>query len=148
MVKVRQSQIPEESGKAVKVKANVQRNETSTYDESMNAEFFDDDELRNGTGDDGETIVRTMLHIPEIGFSISLFGIETIDKSFRVYESMNGTGEVKPQYGIILNKDMDKSMRYPRTNIEFWFDSEEVRDKRYNKIVKRLKDAGYKFVDA
>lgn len=147
MVKVRQNQIPEESGKAVKVKTTVQRNETFTENDTID-EFLDDDELKNGIGDGGETIVRTMLHIPELGFSISLFGIETIDKSFRVYESTNSTGEVKPQYGIILNKDMEKSMRYPRTNIEFWFDSEEVRDKRYNKIIKRLKDAGYKFVDA
>lgn len=147
MVKVRQNQIPEESGKAVKVKTTVQRNETFTENEPIDA-FLDDDELKNGISDGGETIVRTMLHIPEIGFSISLFGIETIDKSFRVYESVNGTGEVKPQYGIIINKDMDKSMRYPRTNIDFWFNSEEERDKRYNKVIKRLKDAGYKFVDA
>lgn len=147
MVKVRQNQIPEESGKAVKIKTTVQRNETFTENEPIDA-FLDDDELKNGISDGGETIVRTMLHIPEIGFSISLFGIETIDKSFRVYESVNGTGEVKPQYGIIINKDMDKSMRYPRTNIDFWFNSEEERDKRYNKVIKRLKDAGYKFVDA
>lgn len=147
MVKVRQNQIHEESGKAVKVKTTVQRNETFTENEPIDA-FLDDDELKNGISDGGETIVRTMLHIPELGFSISLFGIETIDKSFRVYESVNGTGEVKPQYGIIINKDMDKSMRYPRTNIDFWFNSEEERDKRYNKVIKRLKDAGYKFVDA
>ena len=146
MVKVRQSQIPEESGKAVKVKNTTQRKETvSDDDEPLNDEFFDVDDRKD---DEDLDIVRTMLHIPELGFSISLFGIETIDKSFRVYESINGTGDIKPQYGIILNKDMEKSMRYPRTNIEFWFDDEKVRDKRYNKIISRLKDAGYRFMEA
>ena len=145
MVKVRQSQIPEESGKAIKVKNSTQRKEIVSDDEPMNNEFFDIDDRKN---DEDLNIVRTMLHIPELGFSISLFGIETIDKSFRVYESINGTGDVKPQYGIILNKDMEKSMRYPRTNIEFWFDDEKVRDKRYNNIMSRLKDAGYKFIEA
>lgn len=146
MVKVRQSQIPEESGKAIKVKNTTQRKETvSDDDEPLNDEFFDVDDRKN---DEDLDIVRTMLHIPELGFSISLFGIETIDKSFRVYESINGTGDVKPQYGIILNKDMEKSMRYPRTNIDFWFDDEKVRDKCYNKIISRLKDAGYKFIEA
>ena len=146
MVKVRQSQIPEESGKVVKVKNTTQRKETvSDDDEPLNDEFFDVDDRKD---DEDLDIVRTMLHIPELGFSISLFGIETIDKSFRVYESINGTGDVKPQYGIILNKDMEKSMRYPRTNIEFWFDDEKVRDKRYNKIISRLKDAGYRFMEA
>lgn len=145
MVKVRQSQIPEESGKAIKVKNSTQQKEIVSDDEPMNNEFFDVDDRKN---DEDLNIVRTMLHIPELGFSISLFGIETIDKSFRVYESINGTGDVKPQYGIILNKDMEKSMRYPRTNIEFWFDDEKVRDKRYNNIMSRLKDAGYKFIEA
>lgn len=146
MVKVRQSQIPEESGKAIKVKNTTQRKETVLDDdEPLNGEFFDIDDKKD---DEDLDIVRTMLHIPELGFSISLFGIETIDKSFRVYESINGTGDVKPQYGIILNKDMEKSMRYPRTNIEFWFDDEKVRDKRYSKIISRLKDAGYRFMEA
>ena len=52
------------------------------------------------------------------------------------------------QYGIILNKDMEKSMRYPRTSIEFWFDDEKVRDKHYSKIISRLKEAGYRFMEA
>lgn len=146
MVKVRQSQIPEESGKVIKVKNTTQRKETvSDDDELLNDEFFDVDDRKD---DEGLDIVRTMLHIPELGFSISLFGIETIDKSFRVYESINGTGDVKPQYGIILNKDMEKSMRYPRTNIEFWFNDEKVRDKHYSKIISRLQDVGYRFIEA
>lgn len=145
MVKVRQSQIHEESGKAVKVKNTTQRKENVSDDEPLNDVFF---EVDNKKDDEDLDIVRTMLHIPELGFSISLFGIETIDKSFRVYESINGTGDVKPQYGIILNKDMEKSMRYPRTNVEFWFDNEKVRDKRYDKIISRLKDVGYRFIEA
>lgn len=145
MVKVKQSQIHEESGKAVKVKNTTQRKENVSDDEPLNDVFF---EVDNKKDDEDLDIVRTMLHIPELGFSISLFGIETIDKSFRVYESINGTGDVKPQYGIILNKDMEKSMRYPRTNVEFWFDNEKVRDKRYDKIISRLKDVGYRFIEA
>lgn len=145
MVKVRQSRIHEESGKAVKVKNTTQRKENVSDDEPLNDVFF---EVDNKKDDEDLDIVRTMLHIPELGFSISLFGIETIDKSFRVYESINGTGDVKPQYGIILNKDMEKSMRYPRTNVEFWFDNEKVRDKRYDKIISRLKDVGYRFIEA
>lgn len=145
MVKVRQSQIHEESGKAVKVKNTTQRKKNVSDDEPLNDVFF---EVDNKKDDEDLDIVRTVLHIPELGFSISLFGIETIDKSFRVYESINGTGDVKPQYGIILNKDMEKSMRYPRTNVEFWFDNEKVRDKRYDKIISRLKDVGYRFIEA
>lgn len=142
-MKVRQSQIPEENGKPVKVNRNGHHSGDNQVDNS--ATLISE---TSETEDNDETVVRTMLHIPELGFSISLFGIETIDKTFRVYESINGTGDVKPQYGIVINRDMEKSIRYPRTNVEFWFDSEEVRDKRYDKLFKRLQDAGYKFIDA
>ena len=143
-MKVRQSQIPEENGKPVKV--SNRNSHYSGNNETENSATLISETSENEEED--ETVVRTMLHIPELGFSISLFGIETIDKTFRVYESVNGTGDVKPQYGIVINRDMEKSIRYPRTNIEFWFDSEEIRDKRYNKLFKRLQDAGYKFIDA
>ena len=81
MVKVRQSQIPEESGKAIKVKNTTQRNETASDNKPLDADSIDVDDRK----DDEDLVVRTMLHSPELGFSISLFGIETIDKSFRVY---------------------------------------------------------------
>ena len=41
---------------------------------------------------------------------------------------------------------MEPSIRYPRTNIEFWWDKEEIRDQRYKKIMSQLEKAGYKFV--
>lgn len=138
MVKVRVSQIPEESGKAKRVPKDDEEQEKRI------------DHLPSEMGEDEEEhkAIRLMLHIPEVGFSISLFGIETIDKSFRVYESTNGTGEVKPQWGIIINKDMEPTLRYPRTNVDFWYDTEEVRDKRYNEIIEGLTQAGYKFLNA
>jgi len=140
MVKVRVSEIPEESGKPKRV----------TKDDSGEGQEKRIDHMPLGMGEDEEEhkAIRLMLHIPEVGFSISLFGIETIDKSFRVYESTNGTGEVKPQWGIIINKDMEPTLRYPRTNVDFWFDTEEVRDKRYDEIIEGLIQAGYKFLNA
>ena len=87
-----------------------------------------------------------MLNIPECDFSISLFGIETIEKSFKIIDSNWGGDNVKAQYGIVINKDMEPSIRYPRTNIEFWWDKEEIRDQRYKKIMSQLEKAGYKFV--
>lgn len=142
-MKVRVSQIPETEQKPSKVirQRATQPDIPSEDNVSIHNEETSDE-------DDDRFIVKTMLYIPELGFSISLTGIETIDKSFRVYESINGTGDIKPQWGIILNKDMDKSIRFPRTNIDFWFNSEELRDKIYQKIVNKLNEAGYNFVTA
>lgn len=125
---------PEQNGNAV-----MQQAEETPIKAGIQDVIADGDEQVEGC------VIRNMLYIPELGFSINLSGIETIDKIFRVFESVNGTGEVKPQFGIVLNKDMEKSMRYPRTNVEFWFNDEEVRDNRYKRIIQRLSSAGYKF---
>lgn len=142
-MKVRVSQIPETDEKPSKV---IRRRATQPDIPSEDNTPVQRKALDEGEEDDDKFIVKTMLYIPELGFSISLTAIETIDTSFRVYESINGTGDVKPQWGIILNKDMDKSIRFPRTNIDFWFNSEELRDSIYQKIISKLSGAGYNFV--
>lgn len=142
-MKVRVSQIPETEQKPSKV-----IRQRATQPDIPSEDNVSIQNKETSDEDDDRFIVKTMLYIPELGFSISLTGIETIDKSFRVYESINGTGDIKPQWGIILNKDMDKSIRFPRTNIDFWFNSEELRDKIYQKIVNKLNEAGYNFVTA
>lgn len=131
MVKVRTSQIPEESGKPTIIKKNVQRNQTSKNDDE----------------DKEERYIKSMISFPQEGINISLFGIETIEKDFRIKESNYGGENVTVQYGIVINKDMEPSMRYPRVNVDVWFDSEEVRDQRYENMLTKLKQAGFKFID-
>lgn len=129
-MKVRTSQIPEESGKPKNVDTKSKGNDAKDNDEKE------------------QKFIRMMLNLREECFSISLFGIESIEKSFRINESVNGTGEVQPEWGIILNKDMEPNLRYPKTNVEFWYKTEEYRDKRYNDIIDRLTEAGFNFIGA
>lgn len=95
--------------------------------------------------EENEGYIRKMIELPE-GIVISIYDIETIEKTFRIKESNYGNDGVIPQYGIIINKDMEPSIRYPRVNIEIWFNSEEIRDQRFTNIVTTLKNAGYKFI--
>jgi hypothetical protein len=148
MVKVRTSQIPEESGKPTIIKKKVQRNQTSENDD-----WLDDDELNEDSynnDDDGiekeERYIKSMISFPQEGINISLFGIETIEKDFRIKESNYGGENVNVQYGIVINKGMEPSIRYPRVNVDVWFDSEEVRDQRYENMLTKLKQAGFKFI--
>ena len=145
MVKVRTSQIPEESGKPNFVKNKVQKSKMKDDDwldsDEPNARYnYDDDEKE-------ERYIKSMISFPEEGINISLFGIETIEKDFRIKESNYGGENVTVQYGIVINKGMEPSMRYPRVNIDVWFDSEEVRDQRYDNMMAKLKQAGFKFID-
>ena len=150
MVKVRMSQIPEESGKPTIIKKKIQHNQTSKNDD-----WLDDDEDTEDNSprynveesDKEERYIKSMISFPQEGINISLFGIETIEKDFRIKESNYGGENVTVQYGIVINKDMEPSMRYPRVNVDVWFDSEEVRDQRYENMLTKLKQAGFKFID-
>lgn len=93
---------------------------------------------------ENEGYVKSMIELPE-GIIISTYGIETIEKTFKIKESNYGNDGVIPQYGITINKDMEPSIRYPRVNVQIWFNSEEIRDQRFTNIVTTLKNAGYKF---
>lgn len=150
MVKVRTSQIPEESGKPTIIKKKVQHNQTSKNDDWLD----DDEDMEDNSprynveeSDKEERYIKSMISFPQEGINISLFGIETIEKDFRIKESNYGGETVTVQYGIVINKDMEPSMRYPRVNVDVWFDSEEVRDQRYENMLTKLKQAGFKFID-
>lgn len=144
MVKVRTSQIPEESGKPNFVK-KIQKSKIEDDDwldnEEPNVRYNNDDDEKE------ERYIKSMISFPQEGINISLFGIETIEKDFRIKESNYGGENVTVQYGIVINKDMEPSMRYPRVNVDVWFDSEEVRDQRYENMLTKLKQAGFKFID-
>lgn len=159
-MKVRMSQIPEESGKAkhIKTKKSEKPKKSKGLIDHPDSDEEEEDDMsydankpqptEEDSSKEGEEkkALRLMLNIPECDFSMSLFGIETIEKSFKVIDSNWCGDKVKAQYGIVINKDMESSIRYPRTNIEFWWDREEIRDQRYKKIMNQLEKAGYKFV--
>lgn len=147
MVKVRTSQIPEESGKPTIIKKKVQHNQTSKNDDWLDDDEPNEDSYNNDDIEKEERYIKSMISFPQEGINISLFGIETIEKDFRIKESNYGGENVTVQYGIVINKDMEPSMRYPRVNVDVWFDSEEVRDQRYENMLTKLKQAGFKFID-
>lgn len=89
-------------------------------------------------------VYRQMLHLPDFGTVISLFGIESIEKSMRFVDNQNNP---RFQYGIIINRGMNPSERYPKVDVEAWFEKEEVRDERYDKLLQNLEEAGYKIIN-
>lgn len=144
MVKVRTSQIPEENGKPNFTKNKVKKQDDTWLDTDNDFSF---DARYNDSDDEEERYLRSMISFPEEGINMSLFGIETIEKVFNVKESNYGGENVSVQYGIAINKGMEPSMRYPRVDINIWFDSEEVRDQRYNNMLAKLKKAGFRFIE-
>lgn len=153
MVKVRTSQIPEEDGKPIKVKkkqkaigdTDLTDDEIETLiDQSLEAKpqavvkSRDDED-----SDDEDQVKKFVVHFPDFGITISLFGIESIDKDMRFVENQC---HPRWQYGITINKGIEPSMRFPVVDKSIWFEKEEVRDKRYNDIINTLAELGFKVI--
>lgn len=144
MVKVIHSQIPETSGKPVYPDKKPKRVTRTTREEWDDEE--DDDPVESSGGsseDEGEDVIKRMITFPDSGISISFFGIESIEKDVRFMESPKAHWE----YGIVINKGMSPSIRFPKVDVEMWFKNEEFRDQRWDSMMEVLKKEGYKVTE-
>ena len=125
-MKVRESQIPEESSKAVKVEENSSNLIPPTEEEA-----------------DDKKYIRSVVYFEDFGTFISLFDIITVDKDMRFIE----TPRAMWQYGITINKGIEASPRIPVVNKSVWFEKEDYRDKRFKALMEKLEDLGFKVVN-
>lgn len=116
----------------------------SNRKKAMKQKGDDENLLTSEKEEDEKKVYRMMLQLPDFGTVISLFGIESIEKAQRFVDTENNP---RFQYGIIINKGMTPSERYPKVDLETWFEKEWVRDERYEKLLANLKEAGYNIVD-
>lgn len=96
------------------------------------------DSLTNSDDDDEDEdkSYRTMFRLDDFDATISMFGIECIERKMRFVEKP----KARWQYGIVINGGMEPSVRYPKTNLEAWFEKEEKRDERYEYLLQKLSE--------
>lgn len=122
-MKVRESQIPEESSQAIMA------------DE-------DDNLIPNVSTDDADKkYVRSVIFLPDFGLFVSIFDISTIEKDMRFVEHPRP----RWQYGITINKGITNP-KIVVQNKSVWFEKEEYRDKRFDGLMKKLEDFGFKVI--
>lgn len=152
MVKVRNSQIPEEDGKPIRKKTKTFKKPKSkkpSFDEDNEMEDDEEDSDGNFFGkkksdddSDEKQVVKTVVHFEDFGLVISIWDLASITKDIRFVEKPKAHW----QYGITINKDMEVSMRYPIVDKSLWFEDEYTRDKRYDNIMKKLDELGFKVI--
>lgn len=122
-MKVRESQIPEESSQAIMA------------DE-------DDNLIPEVSTDNGDKkYVRSVIFLPDFGLFVSIFDISTIEKDMRFVEHPRP----RWQYGITINKGITNP-KIVVQNKSVWFEKEEYRDKRFDGLMKKLEDFGFKVI--
>lgn len=92
--------------------------------------------------DDEEKVWKMMLRLDDFDATISMFGIECIEKKERFVEKP----KARWQFGIAINGGMEPSQRYPKTDLYAWYEKQEVRDKRYEYLLGLLEEYGIKIL--
>lgn len=133
MVKVRTSQIPEEDG-------------TPIYQSSENSQKEDKRTWIDFSQDKEENHFNKMIVIDN-EFIIPVKEIVSVEKTQRIKQSDYNADDIVVQYGLIINKDIKQDTYHPRVNIEFWYNTEDLRDQRFNSMIDVLKDDNFKFIN-
>ena len=123
-MKVRESQIPEESSKAVRV----------DEDNKLIPDIA-------ATDEEDKKYVHSVIFLPDFGLFVSIFDISTIEKDMRFVEHPRP----RWQYGITINKGIT-SQKIVVQDKSVWFEKEEYRDKRFNTLMEKLEDFGFKVI--
>lgn len=131
-MKVRESQIPEESGKPQKVRTT----------RKANAQYFDDD-FREAdepfpVEDERKRLKKTVINFSEEGIVISAYDLHTIEKDMRFVEHPKAHFE----FGIIINKGLEPGQFVKKADIAMWYMTEEVRDEKYERLLQLLESEG------
>lgn len=144
MVKVRLSQIKEESSKPVRIRrenvSNVKR--TTNYDDFYD-EDYEDDEDRKPEEDMKTRLSKTILHFKSEGITMTAWDLSTIEPEMRFVESPRPHWE----YGIVINKGLTPGQFIQKTDLYIWYRNEEMRDRKMKHLLEVLKENGMNIIE-
>lgn len=142
MVKVRTSQIPEESGKPQFQKGKKMKTtskKSKEWDDEEDDDFGDEAE----EDDEQKRLKKTMINFQEEGVIISSWDLHTIEKDMRFVEKPKAHWE----FGITINKGLTPNQYITKTDLSMWYNTEEVRDNKWDKLIELLKIEGLNVIE-
>lgn len=139
MVKVRLSQIKEESSKPVRIRReNVSKvKRTTNYDEDY------EDEDQKPEEDMKTRLSKTILHFKSEGITMTAWDLSTIEPEMRFVESPRPHWE----YGIVINKGLTPGQFIQKTDLYIWYRNEEMRDRKMKHLLEVLKENGMNIIE-
>lgn len=143
MVKVRLSQIKEESSKPVRIRRkNVSKvKRTTNYDDSYDEDYEYEDHKPE---EDMKTrLSKTILHFKSEGITMTAWDLSTIEPEMRFVESPRPHWE----YGIVINKGLMPGQFIQKTDLYIWYRNEEMRDRKMKHLLEVLKENGMNIIE-
>lgn len=145
MVKVRLSQISEEGSKPTfirKHKANKPKKGLIGDIEEDDEEESEDD-WGNGEDESKKRLSKTVLHFKEFGITMSAYDFHTMEPDMRFVEKPKAHWE----FGITINKGLTPGQFITKTDISFWFMTEEARDEKMERLLELLIENGLNVIE-
>lgn len=136
MVKVRVSQIPEESGKS-----KYQKKMKTTTKKSK--DFDDEDFGEEPEDDEPKRLKKTMINFGEEGVIISAYDLNSIEKDMRFVDKPTAHWE----FGITINKGLTPGQFINKTDLSMWYMKEETRDAKWDRLMELLKLEGLNVIE-
>jgi hypothetical protein len=143
MVKVRLSQIKEESSKPVRIRReNVSKVKRTTNDDDFYDEDYEDEDQK--PEEDMKTrLSKTILHFKSEGITMTAWDLSTIEPEMRFVESPRPHWE----YGIVINKGLTPGQFIQKTDLYIWYRNEEMRDRKMKHLLEVLKENGMNIIE-
>lgn len=146
-MKVRESQIPEDNGKPQRIAKDAnggwRRINPDEVDDEVEKYF---DNIGEGEETEEKVYWKTMFNFSEIGLTLSVNHIQSIEKTFE-YRVSDYTDKEQLRYGIAINRGIPPTPSCPKTDINIWYNREETRDHRYTELMKALEEARVKVIE-
>lgn len=86
---------------------------------------------------------KTVISFREEGLVISAYDLRTIEKDMRFVEKPRAHWE----WGIAINKGLESGQFVKKADIYMWYNSEEVRNVKYERMLKILESEGLRIIE-
>ena len=93
--------------------------------------------------DEHKRLKKTVISFQEEGIVISAYDLHTIEKDMRFVEKPKAHWE----WGIAINKGLESGQIKKKADIYMWYNSEEVRDEKYERLLKLLESEGLNIIE-
>lgn len=93
--------------------------------------------------DEQKRLKKTVINFSEEGIVISAYDLHTIEKDTRFVEKPKAHWE----WGITINKGLEAGQFVKKADISMWYESVEIRDKKYDRLMKILESEGLNIIE-
>ena len=98
--------------------------------------------INDESDSDNDRKIRTVIYLEDFNTTLSIWAIESIEKKSRFVE----TPHPRWQFGIVINADIEQSIRFPKVDVGAWYEKEEFRDKKYDQLLSKLERCGFRIL--